>query len=351
MTTEVRLFSAMGIPLADVNVIPVASHIINDVGDASFTISREAYAAKEKFIQFGNVLLIRHDQLPAWVGFIDPTQGREWGAGDITIKALSAEVIFNRRIVFPTPLIGTTGAIFRTLLNNIGKGARGGIKIFPGDIWMGGRINRYPLLGRARDVLDRVSKKGKCDWSVTHQIVQGRLVLYANLYQGERGAKKSRVLDARNTELISPLYTEQGEIWNHVVFMKPPSEQGGGRISSPQRDEKSISKYGLYEYLGETNVDDETAIEWQAKAWLYDHAYPRGMCTPTILNHNNTFDHIGMGNVYRWENHAVEFQGGLINSGGDVRLTAFEVNYDTERVGATVESTTKPFDISQLFNM
>ena len=350
MTTEVRLFTPLGVPLADINVAPVASHIINDVGDASFTISVEDYNAQEKNIQFGNILLINHDQLPSWIGFIDPIAGREWGAGEITIHALSAERIFEERIVFPEKMQGTNGAILKRLLSNMLTSSDGGIKVYPGDIYMGGPNNVYPYLGRAREVMDRLAKKGKCDWSITHELVQGRIRLYANLYHGERGETKERVLDARNTKLASPIYTEEGEIWNHVVFMKALSSAGEIRISKAWRDEDSIGRYGLKMYLGEANTDDETALDWQARAWLYDHAYPRGITMPDIVNYDDTFADIALGNKYRWENHGIEFSDWLINSGDLVRLTGFEVDYGAASVAATVESTRKPFDIWELFN-
>jgi hypothetical protein len=314
-------------------------------------MSLEDAKAKEKYLQFGNILIINHDELPFWVGFIDSSLGRDWNGDSITIRALSAEAIFNRRIVYPERMAGTSGALLRAMLENINASSPGGIKINPGAIYMGGPTHYYPLIGRCRDVMDRIAKKGgKCDWSVTHKIIDGKVNLYANLYKGERGVATGRVLDARNTELVAPIYTEEGEIWNHVVFMKPLDESGEVKICDPQRDEKSISTFGLNMYLGEANAEEEQTLIWMAKAWLYDHAYPRGMCAPTILNVDNIFRAVRLGNVFRWENHGVGFEGNYIGTGDEVRLTGFEVNYTDEKVNATVESTTKPFDITSLFN-
>jgi hypothetical protein len=199
-------------------------------------------------------------------------------------------------------------------------------------------------------VVDRIAKKGKCDWWISHEVIQGRIRLYANLAKGERGLDTGRVLDAHNTELIEPIYSEEGEIWNHVQFYKPPREgEGGLKMSRIWRDEKSIGKYGLKMYLGEAQGEEE-ALNWQARAWLYDHAYPHGMVMPTILDYDGTFANIGMGNIYRWENHGLKFEGALVGIGDDVRLTGFEVDYANDKVNATVASTTKPFDVTELFN-
>ena len=350
-TTEVLVAAPNGTLLADLNVVPLASHIVNDVGDASFTMSLTDAKAKERFLQFGNVLIINNDELPPWVGFIDSSLGRDWNGDSVTIRALSAEIIMNRRIVYPQQLAGTSGALLRAMLNNLNAASEGGLKIYPGDIYMGGPTHYYPIIGRCRDVMDRIAKRGgKCDWSVTHKIIDGKVKLFANLYKGERGAKTGRVLDYRNTELIAPLYTEDGEIWNHVVFMKPLDESGEVKICDPQRDEKSIGLYGLHMYLGEANAEEEEGLIWMARAWLYDHAYPRGMCAPTILNLDSVFKTVRLGNIYRWENHSVGFENGYIGTGDEVRMTGFEVDYATDKVRATVESTTKPFDIMTLFN-
>lgn len=346
MTTEVLIYSPLGVPLCDINVVPVASRIINDVGDASFDLSLEDAAALEVNLQFGNVLVINHDTLPSWVGFIDSAQGREWGAGTITVRALSAESIFHRRIVYPTILSGTNGAILKRMLENMMRYSDGGIKLYPGDIYMGGRRNFYPRLGRCLEVIERLAHQGKCDWSVTHEVIKGRLRLYANLYQGERGRRTKHVLDARSTELSEPIYAEEGEIWNHVVFWRT----GTKRVSRAWRDETSIGIYGLNQYLGEANTDEEVALEWMARAWLYDHAYPRGMIMPTIINYENIFKSIELGNKYRWEHHGVKFPGGLVNRGSYVRLTGYEVDYGAEKISAVVESAIRPFDITQLFN-
>ena len=350
MTTEILVANPRGTLLADINVVPVASWIVNDVGDASFTMSLQDAKAREAFLQFGNIIVINHDELPSWVGFISSELGREWNGESVSIRALSAEVLMERRIVFPERMAGTTGAIFRAMLENLAADNSGGITIYPGSIYMGGKQNYYPLIGRCRDVVDRIAKRGKCDWSITHKIIDGQVRLYANLYKGERGVKTGKVLDSRTTELMPPLYTEEGEIWNHVVFMKPLNSEGELKICEPQRDEKSISRYGLRMYLGEANAEDVDSLVWQAKAWLYDHAYPRGLCAPTILNVDNLFRNVDLGNVYRWENHAVGFEGGFIGTGDEVRMTGFEVDYAADKVAAVVESTTKPFDITSLFN-
>jgi len=351
VTTEVLVASPRGTILADLNVTPVVSHILNDVGDASFTISMQDAKAKESFLQFGNVLIVNNDELPSWVGFIDSSLGREWNGDSISVRALSAEVIFERRVVYPAMMSGTSGALLRAMLQNIAANSMGGIQLYPGSIYMGGPTHYYPLIGKCRDVMDRIAKKGgKCDWSVTHEIANGQVRLYANLYKGERGIKTGRVLDSHNTELVAPVYTEEGEIWNHVIFYQPPDEAGGMKITAPQRDERSISKYGLHMYLGEASADEEEALVWMAKAWLYDHAHPRGLCAPTLLNVDNLFRSVGLGNVYRWENHAVGYDGGFIGIGDEIRMTGFEADYATAKINATVESTTKPFDITSLFN-
>jgi hypothetical protein len=352
MTIEVSIYDPRGAPLDVLNVTPTVSCILNDVGDASFEISLDDPKATEENLTFGNILLIAHDKLPTWIGFIDSIAGRDWHGGSLTIRALSAESIFDSRIVYPERMVATNGAIIKTMLQKLllDNNVDGGIQVHPGDIFMGGRINIYPYIGRCREIINRVVDRGKMDWSITHEITKGKLILYFNLFDGWRGQKIDKVLDARNTEIANVIYTEQGEIWNHVVFMTPISQTGQIKISKPFRDSESIGRYGLKMYLGEANAEDDWVLEWQAKAWLYDHAYPRGITTPTILDVDDFFSYIDLGNIYRWENHAVGFEGTLIGAGDDVRLTGYEIDYMNDKVGATVESTKRPFDILSLFN-
>ncbi len=350
MTTEVRLFSPTGEPQADINVVPTASHIVNDIGDCSFDISTEDFNAVEDNLRPGRILLINDDLITSWVGFIDTASALDWGAGKITIRALSAENVFNNRIIFPQRMRGTAGAVLKQMLENIQNDSDGGVKIYPGDVFMGGKETYYPLLGRAWDVMNFLADIGKCDWSVTHDIVNGKLILLTNLYEGERGVDTGLTLDASNTELYEPIYSEQGDIWNHVVFATPLSSTGAIKIGGAWRDEESIALYGLKMYLGESESDgeDATAQDNAARAWLYDHAYPGGMIMPNILNIGDTFPNVQLGNIFGWENHAVKFKSSMPND--KFRITGFEVNYDDYKIGATMVTTKKPFDIKSLFN-
>lgn len=350
MSTEIRIFDPFGEPLKDINVQPVLSHIINDVGDCSFTMSTGDAACTERNLQFGNWLLINDDNLPSWIGMIDSSsQARTWGAGKVGVYALSAEYIWNLRIARPTRFNGTAGAILERLIEHIEDLSAGGIKIYPGEIFKGGRHLVYPPIARPRDVVDRITRISKCDWSVTHEIVNSRLVLKANLYNGERGKDNLQVLDASNTELSDPIYSEEGEIWNWVIFMTPIQSSGEMMIGTPQRDEESIFRYGLRQYIGEMTAEETDALDWKAKAWLYDHAYPRGIITPSILNVNNLWKEIGFGDRFRWENHGVGFTNGLIGVGEKVRLTGYEMDYSSGKMASVMESTKKPFKHGDLF--
>lgn len=344
MSTELRIFGPQGVPLDDITPSSLnASWILNDVGDASFEIATSDTKCSEKLLSFGNILLINDDDLPSWVGFIDSEPTREWGAGKIIINALSAEKVFNWRIVWPTKMSGTAGAILNAMLEKMMNWSEGGIKTYPGEIWDGGRDYVYPILGRAREVVDRLAKKSGCDWSISHEFRDGRIVLLANLYNGERGTDSDIVLDASNTELVEPVYSEEGEIYNHIVSMTPLNSGNEIIIGNAVRDEESIGKYSLRMWLQERMAEDVAALDWQSKAFLYDHAYPRGITMPNLIYTGSLSNKIDLGNSYRWENHGAGFEDGLIGVGDKVRLTGFETQYMDGKVAATLESTKKPF--------
>jgi hypothetical protein len=349
MTTEVRIFDPLGNPLADPRVVTTRSWIINDIGDASFSISTSDPACTSGNLRFGNILVINHDELPPWVGFIDSGgQARKWENGEVGIYAQSAEKIVDWRYTRPIPkTTGTAGELLRDILEAQDKWSPGGIELYPGSIFSGGHRIALPTKPRLGDLVRKFSKSVGCDWSVTHKIIDGKVRLYFNWYNGERGVNTGKTLNQINTKGGAVVLIEEGEIYNDVVFMSSPGEDGKVKYSRPARDPKSIGRFGLKQYVGEGVGSDEDGLWVQGLVFLYEHAYPKGKLEPTILDTGGIFSYVNLGNRYLWETSTAAFSGGGHKLGAyrKIRLVGFEALDDTNEVNSTVEIVEKPFDI------
>ena len=348
---EVRIFDPTGRPLRDIRVAPRYSFVLNDVGDCTFTISTSDPAFSEGLIQFGNYVVVNHTHLPSWVGVIDPSNTRTWNYGNVDVNCLSAEHVFDLRIQTPTPMNGTAGEVFTQLLANINLNSVGAIPFRPGYIMNNGRSISYPLMGRAGDIVRWLTKKAKCEYTVTPDYDKdGNLVLVGNLYQ-QKGIDTQLSFNTDNTEMAGAIMTEDGDIWNDVTFMTDP--QNGGKnliVGSPQRDEESIARYGLRQYLGVMTADDRNTLDTVAAAWLMQYAYPKQTVTPAVLNVNDFWKSLDTGNWYTWDNHLAGFTNGQLGATIYVRLSGYEVATHEGKINAVVDRYDSRYTWRQIWN-
>lgn len=350
---EVRLFDPRGKPLRDIRTSPTYSFTLNDVGDCTFTLATNDDAFSEGNIEFGTAVVINHEFLPSWVGFIDPASSKTWNYGSVDLTCLSAEKFFDWRFALPRKLNGTPGVIYTALMEQINEAADGGIKIYPGDVMKEGFNMFYPLMGRANDVVRFITRKHGAEFSVTPDYnTGGNLILRGNLYQ-HKGLDTQVTFSHKNMELNGAVIVEDavdGEIWNHVTYYSSPQSGGAGLIvGAAQRDEESISRFGLRMYLGEVASDSEESLNFLAKTWLMGHAFPKKTITPSLLNVGNLYKTLDTGNWYNWESHVAGFTNGQLGAVDYTRLTGFEVNTSEKKVNALVESWSNKYDLRSIW--
>ena len=109
------------------------------IGTAYFTLSTNDPKCTQENLQFGNYVLFEHQELGNWAGFITPHNQRRWsGDRQVTIPIMAIEGLFSRRRAGAgSPMEGSAGAVFKTLINT--ANAEGDIRIrFNGSIYNGG---------------------------------------------------------------------------------------------------------------------------------------------------------------------------------------------------------------------
>ena len=91
----IRVFDRNGSPIGEINALYTCSWLLNAPGKLSFTLSVNDPKCREDFLRFGNLVLVLHDDLPAWGGVIDTP--REWGDGNVRINAWGGEKLLDFR--------------------------------------------------------------------------------------------------------------------------------------------------------------------------------------------------------------------------------------------------------------
>jgi hypothetical protein len=267
MTSRITLFDHSPAVLTELSGIPTTprSWILNDIGRAEFSISTSDSKCTEVNFQFGNLVHIEHipskdadsntlGKLPDWVGVILPP--RSWDLGVLHAEAYSAEALLAFR---PMPLVKVDGSpkqIFTKILDYANQFARqyGGAIIQPGIVEDMNIAVSDNLSLSAKMHIEALCKNTGMDWDVTGEIdAKGKLQLYANLYT-RKGRQTQITTDLWNTdatltntnsELASPLYTEQGNLYN-IVFGYSQVSTEAQRVTGMGINETALSSYGAF---------------------------------------------------------------------------------------------------------
>jgi hypothetical protein len=332
MTSQVTVYSPMGIPLADLDVGAFRAWGINLATEASFKISTKDSKCREGFLQYGNILLIQHDTLPPWVGFFETP--RQWDYGSVQCNAISAEVWFSWRLTHLYNLRDSLSDVFRYIIRDCNSW--GGLMMGYGDIddsivWAWANLG-----GKASDQIDRMVEQWGVEWSITHRITtSGRLQFYANLYENLRGNDTHLVLNNANSKMISPLLTEDGAIFNDVFYM---SEQGTGkRTIGRAQDETSIGTYGLRQLIEQGTGAYQPALEFMAWMKLQETKNPSIMTSASVLKIGDAWNHLQIGNTFYFDSEFSGFHGAPIGISAMFRIVGMEYTDGDDAVGLIAE--------------
>jgi hypothetical protein len=165
------------------------------------------------------------------------------------------------------------------------------------------------------------------DWNITGDINnKGSLDLYANLYY-RKGIDTTLNLTNANTELSSPLLTEQGTISNQV-FGHSQAQTNRTRYATEISDQESIDDYGPLQinqtYLGR---QDQASINNSAQSRVDKRGRPVYIIQRNALDFKRTFDYLDIGNIVSVRETSVGFNanGGL---GFDGKARILSISYN-----------------------
>jgi hypothetical protein len=324
-------------PLAEINAATTPRvWTLNDYGDCDFSMSTSDPKCTEQILQYGNMLFIEHipskdetgtihGKLPDWVGFIFCP--RTWDLGVVHNSAYSAEALLSYR---PMPFVDVKGSPAQIFTQIIGlaNSAPSNIKFNLGIVEDLPLSLSDTLRTSAYAHIRTLCEKSGMDWNVTAEIgTKGELILYANLYR-RIGVNTSLSLTSDNTELGSPLLSEQGNISNYIIGYNQANTPQS-RKSAVAIHESSLADYG---YFGINTVHMGMRDEADILAPTHEAADSRGRPRKTlqkigVLDWRDTFAHLAPGNtVLRQDNNAGFRPGG--GFGFDARARILSVDYN-----------------------
>jgi hypothetical protein len=324
---------------------------LNEVGSASFTLSRYDEKLKERYLQFGNHIVFEHAHLGDWGGIILPHDGRGWnGDGTVTFRARSAEFNFNRR---RAPLIdgprgynwvGMPGSLFKRIVDNMNAKADTRVRI--------GRVDRIGSLvimqlrmlvwsKHLEKIIAQTNRRlGGDYWLEPACDVNGRLIFRAN-YVARRG-RTTRFHLQEGVNLETPngeFFREDGDIVNDMGILASESEGSNYKFGYAV-NKTSQGKYGLFEDSDAVTTDSPAQAENMAEEVVAEKAYPRKAYVLTAIEtpeQPNTFYFVRPGDEASVHLYSVGFWFNQIGLDEDVRIVSVEYDTEENKAMLTVE--------------
>lgn len=294
MTSRIVVYDKSGGAIAEISANVRRSWELNKYQTATFAMANEDAKAQERFLQFGNFILVEHEKLGSWAGMIDTP--REWGYRQFTVKAYSGEYILTtRRGPTSETLEGSPGAVFQQMVEKANQSAATLIRI--GTIYSGGRTRKEPY--NLEDPYEAVKKLAEgCgqEWDITPGIdAGGRLYFEANWYEKKGSTQLIKLEETLNMELGNQPMTEQGHLINDLVGFGP-GMTWESKSSVRLIDAESAGDYGIRQDSKDYGPEDEGTIEENTRASLAKWKMPRRTFSVKALDVGDLFFALRVGN-------------------------------------------------------
>ena len=147
------IYGRDGIPIADVRAAVIRSWLLNDIGEAIFSIATSSIKCRREVLGYGNYIVVQNDFLPDWVGIIDTP--RTWHNGYVEVRAFEVPLILKYRL---TPLnltiSGDAGSKVEQLISI--ANAKAETLIRPGSIYKNGIVSDEVLTGSVYDQIKKI---------------------------------------------------------------------------------------------------------------------------------------------------------------------------------------------------
>lgn len=329
--SRIQVFDRNGVMIAEFEATCNRSWLLSDVGKAQLDLSVFDAKCRREYLEFGNLVLVEHEKLPAWGGVIDTP--RTWyGNGAVSVQAYSAEKLLSYRIApLNITLKGTAGEIVRQMLQL--AQADDTLPIVEGQIDVGGTQRQETLnVSVILEEMQRVAKRAGGEFTVIPVVTRGILSFELSYYTSIGRETGFGLEEGHNLELTSRVLVEQGNLVNDLVGYG----DGASWTSRPTQrviDEGSIGLYGRRQgaknFSG--NVIEGTLLDNSVK-YVEQRKQPRMTFDLSALNVGETWSWLRPGNVLKMRLFSVGFNGDSFGYTGDVLVRGMEFNEEKNTV-------------------
>jgi hypothetical protein len=304
------------------------------INGGSETTIRLAASQIASGINFGRLIMVEHEKLPAWAGVID-TPWRAVLPAEMTVY--SAEYLLQMRAPdAPALLVGTTGDIALALLE--AANAQELLPIAPGDIEEDPEreepIDQRPIWEQLRDIVDRSGM----ELYMRPQLVDGQMVIYMDIRKRLGFDTQYLLHDGENGNLEIVDAVIDGEIYNRVIGIGDQATKAARIVSRPWLDEDSIKAYRLRSEVVQFAGPSQSSLEQCAQIELEHRSRPVLTLTVNALDVDQTFEYLDLGNSVLVHASRLYLPRGVVGWRGYARITEMGYDEPMNRVAMTLEA-------------
>lgn len=325
------IYDRNGTALTDIRTAVTRSSLLNDIGEAVFSIPTSSVKCKEEYLRFGNYLYCENDELPDWVGIIDTP--RTWKNGYVECHAFEVPFILQYRMpILNSTLSGAPGDRFRQLIDY--ANSKGDTLLRVGYVGAGGNDGSETLSDTTYAHLKSLAATFGFDWICTPVLsVDGRLTVTIDWLPTGSNPTDLELSQGHNILYGDMPLEESGELLNSVEGVSEVQIEEG-TTSQLTATYSELSSVGLRESrVSFSNITEITTLTDNCMAIVKKQILPAYGTPLTVVNKGSTFSNIALRNIARYRYNNVGFTGSGLGMSQDVRIEGWLFN---EAIG-TVE--------------
>jgi hypothetical protein len=331
--SRVTAFNKHGIMVGDLRAQTKRTYTLAStgvIGQCDFDISTFDSHARLKFLEYGNFVLVRQDNLPDWLGIIYPPRGRRFGS--VSVRAYQIENLLYWRTTPTQKYTGSAGSIFQQILTWTNSARNNEKLIKPGIIYSDGNSREETTGNDALSHLVSVAKRSGQDFDIKYSIDSGKLVLTGNWYEMKGIDTGKYFREGHNIEAKDNVMEDNGEIYNDLTGISDASTPNT-RMTSNLYSDASIDRYGLYQKnIVYSGVTQQATLNSNVLEQLIRTMEPEKVFDLVALNVGDTYQYLDTGNIWNVDMNYVWLQDEKFVTQPKVRILGMEVDDAIEKV-------------------
>jgi hypothetical protein len=327
--TRVSVFTKYLTPIGDIRCNPTYEFVQNadpNPGRCEFTVSRNDPKCTLKYLQFGNVVLVRRENTPDWVGVV---VRRAWNYGSVDILCLEISHVLAKRNTPNREFNGTAGGLFTEFLNYTNATQFNEKPIAVGSVFVGGTTRQETGGDSALAHIQSVSQRSGNDFQITYAFdTNGKMYLVGNWYDRQGIITNQYLREGFNIEMTDGVLIEDARDLANWVDGFGDASTANTRASTTKYNESSIDAYGLNQ-RNETfdGNREEGTVEENTLSLLKQKLNPELSFDLTVVDLSSVV--LGLGNVYELDLNTAGFNDDGTN-GKQARVEVLAMEIDSQ---------------------